>query len=179
MYWKAAISLKNKFKNYSQPYSGWLRYDENSYFDKTLFFTIYSYFDPVSSFKYFWYNIKQKFIFINLLLEVIFLVIFCQDIFANIFNNAPFVFALLLTQMKTYIKPKKSRNIFWNKFSLILGDVFCDPDKILLTSISIFQCRKTLTWRWSLDPRKMFISCNIVLHFIIVYLVHVLFFIFQ
>ena len=112
MYWKAAISLKNKFKNYSQPYSGWLRYDENSYFDKTLFFTIYSYFDPVSSFKYFWYNIKQKFIFINLLLEVIFLVIFCQDIFANIFNNAPFVFALLLTQMKTYIKPKKSRIFF-------------------------------------------------------------------
>ena len=29
------------------------------------------------------------------------LVIFCQDIFVNIFNNVPFHFALLFTQMKT------------------------------------------------------------------------------
>ena len=58
------------------------------------------------------------------------LVIFYRDIFVNNFNDIPFHFALLLTSMKTYLKPERSRNISKKIFSLIPGDVFYDPNQV-------------------------------------------------
>ena len=85
------------------------------------------------------------------------LVIFYQYISVDIFDNVPFHFALLFTQMKTL-------HCFHIRLLLEKGDVICDQTKYLKslsTSIAIFQFRKILTWPWSLDDGKMFISCYI------------------
>ena len=88
-------------------------------FDKTLFFTIYSYYlDPVSSFKYFCCNIKQKWKFKSLLLDVL-----CAN------------FGHFLS--RHYLKLERSRSISRKMFSLVPGDVLCDLDEVFEVFVDI------------------------------------------
>ena len=71
----------------------------------------------------------------------------------------------------SYLNAERPRNISRKMFILVPGVSSVIQTKCLkslLTSIAIFHCRKMLTWPWSLDHGKMFISCYIILQFIIV-----------
>ena len=126
-----------------------MRYDEHSRFDKTLFFTIYS----ITLILFHLSNTsditKQKCIFKSLLLGVL-----CA-------NFGHFLSPGELFLRVSYLKPERSRNISRKMFNLVTVDIsVIQPkySKSLLTSIAIFQCRKMLTWPWSLNHLKMFIS---------------------
>ena len=58
------------------------------------------------------------------------LIIFCQDISVNIFNNVPFQFALLRTQMKTM-------HYFHIRIILEKEDVLHDPDEVFEVFVDI------------------------------------------
>ena len=112
------------------------------------------YFDPASSFKYFRCNIKQKCIFKSLLLEVL-----CVD-FGHFLTPGE------LFPRGSYLTPERSRNISRKMFSLVSGDVLCDSDEIFEIFVDIdsdLSMSKDATWPWSLDNRKMFIFCYIIL----------------
>ena len=64
------------------------------------------------------------------------LVIFCQDIFVNIFNNVPFHFVELFLR-GSYLKPEISKIISQNVFSLVPGDVLIDPHKVFEVFVDI------------------------------------------
>ena len=58
------------------------------------------------------------------------LVIFYQYFFVDIFDNVPFHFALLFTQMKTL-------HCFHIRLLLEKGDVLCDPNEIFEVFVDI------------------------------------------
>ena len=67
------------------------------------------------------------------------LVIFGQDIFVNVFNNI-IVNSIVLGKhflRGSYLKPERSRNISQNMFSLVPGNVLCDPDEVFEVFVDI------------------------------------------
>ena len=62
------------------------------------------------------------------------LVIFCQYIFVNISNNAPFHF--VETSLRgNYLE--RSKNISQKIFTLVPGNVVCDPDEVFEVFVDI------------------------------------------
>ena len=90
------------------------------------------YLDPVSPFKYFWYNIKQKCKFKSSLLGVL-CAIFGHFLSRHGYSIAPGELFL----RGSYLKPERSRNISRKMFSLVPGDVLCDPDEVFEVFVDI------------------------------------------
>ena len=86
------------------------------------------YFDPLSFFRYFWYNIKQKCIFKSLLLGVL-----CAN-FAHFLSPGEFFLR------GSYLKPERSWNISQKMFSLVPGDVKTFLLTFLIMFRSILHC---------------------------------------
>ena len=62
------------------------------------------------------------------------LVIFCQYIFVNISNNAPFHF-VEPSLRGNYLE--RSKNISQKIFTLVPGNVVCDPDEVFEVFVDI------------------------------------------
>ena len=65
------------------------------------------------------------------------------------------------------LKPERYKNILQKMLNLVPMTPVIQTKylKSFLTSIAVFQCRKMLTWPWSLDHPKTFIFCCIILQF--------------
>ena len=61
------------------------------------------------------------------------LVIFCQYI---LLTFVPFHFMELVLR-SSYLKPERSKNISLKMFSLVPGDVLCDPDKVFKVFVDL------------------------------------------